>query len=123
MSATSTSEPLWHTWTLYRQRWFGANAPVLPTTVQSVQAVDAQMKDQEYASIANYISMAKDMHISLGHTLDEFLSGEARRGTRSGTRGRGAAKQDGGPDLDAAFRLDIGSDPLVPGGMYNFIGH
>jgi len=74
----------------------------------------------EYCEL--YISMAKDMHISLGHTLNEFLSREARRGTRSGTRGRGAAKQDGGPDLDAAFRLDIGSDPLVPGGMYNFIG-
>jgi len=55
VSATSTSESLWHTWALHRQRWFGANEPVLPITVQSVQAVVAQMKDQEYAGMANYI--------------------------------------------------------------------
>ena len=121
VSATSTSESLWHTWAFYHQRWFGANEPVLPITVQSVQAVVAQMKDQEYASIANYISIAKDKHIGHGHTWNEFLSREARRGTRSGTRGRGAAKQDEELDLDAAFTLDIGSDPLVPGGMCNFM--
>ena len=110
--ATSTSESLWHTWAFYHQRWFGAKVPVLPITVQSVQ---------EYASIANYISMAKDKHIGHGHTWNEFLSREARRGTRSGTRGRSAAKQDEELDLDVAFSLVIGSDPLVRDGECNFL--
>jgi len=112
VSATSTSESLWHTWASYHRRWFGAKVPVLPITVQSVQ---------EYASIANYISMAKDKHSGHGRTWNEFLSREARRGARSGTRGRSAAKQGNEPDLDATFSLDIDSNPLVPGGMCKFI--
>jgi len=83
-----------------------------PTTVQSVQ---------EYASIANYISMTKGKHLGHGRTWNEFLSREARRGTRSGTRGRSAAEQDEELDLDVAFSLVIGSDPLVRDGVCNFL--
>jgi len=120
VSTTSTLVSLWHTRTGYHQRWFGANVPVLPIAVQSVQAAVAQIKDQVYASIADYISMAKDKHIGHGHTWNDSLSREARRGTRSRTRGRGGAMLDEELDLDAAFSFDIGSDPIVPGGLCNF---
>jgi len=102
---------LWHTWTFCHHRWFGANVPELPISFQSVQ---------EYASITNHILIEKDEHVGHGHTWNGFLSREARRGARSGTRGRGAARQDEEPDLDATFSLDIGSGPLVPGGMCSF---
>jgi len=71
--------------------------------------------------IANYISIAKDKHIGHRHTWNKFLPREARRGTRSRTCGRGAAKQDDELDLGAAFSWDTGSDPIVPGGMCNFM--
>jgi len=95
----------------------GTRLCMLLVTVQHVKAVIAQIKDQEYASIANYISIQKGKHIGHGHTWNESLSREARRGTTSGTCSKGTAMQDEGLDLDAAFRLGIGTDPLVPGDM------
>ena len=93
---------------------------MLLVAVPPVKAVVAQLKDQVYESIANYISIAKVKHTGHGHTQDESISKVARRGTRLGTCSKGTAMQDEGLDLDAAFRLGIGTDPLVPGDMCDF---
>jgi len=90
---------------------------MLLVTVPPVKVVVAQIKDQVYACIANYISIAKDKHTGHGHTSNESLSREARRGVRSGTCCKGPAMQGEGLDPDAAFRLGTGIDPLVPGDM------
>ena len=65
--------------------------------------------------------MAKDRHLDARFTWNEFLAREVRRATRSGTRGRGAAKQDDEIDSDAAFALNLGERPLTLGGPCNFM--
>jgi len=99
----------------------GAQLCMLLVTVQPVKAVVAQMKDQVYVSITDYISIAKGKLIGHGHTWNESHHREARRGTRSEICGKDTAKQDEGLDLGTAFRLGIGTDPLVPGDMCNFV--
>ena len=98
----------------------GTQLCMLLVTVQSGKAVVAQAKDQGFASIANHISFQRGERIGHGQTWNESLSREARRGTRSGTCSKGTAMQDEGLDLDAAFRLSIGTDPLVLGDMCDF---
>jgi len=118
-SATASSESLWRTWVFYHKRWFGEQADPLPITVGSLKAVVAQLKDQKYASIGNMISVAKDRHVGAQYSWSEFLVREARRGTRTGTRGKGAPHQDDEFDLDSAFALGLGEEPLCPGGPCN----
>jgi len=119
-SAAASHLSSWKTWVFYHQRWFGAESSPLPVTVGSIKAIVSQLKDQKYTSIGNLISVAKDRHLDARFPWDEFLTREVRRATRSGTRGRGAAKQDDEIDIDAAFALDLGEEPLTLGGPANF---
>jgi len=99
----------------------GAQLSMLLVAVQPVKAVVAQMKDQVYVSITDYISSAKGKLIGHGHTWNESHYREARRDTRSEICGKDTAKQDEGLDLGTAFRLGIGADLLVPGDMCNLV--
>ena len=119
-SAAKSLESSWKTWVFYHQRWFGLSTPVLPLTVDIIIAVVSQLKKQQYASIANIISIAKDKHLEARYPWTEFLTREVKRATRSGNRGRGARKQDDEIDIDAAFALNIGDEPLVPQGPIGF---
>jgi len=103
----------------YHKRWFGEQADHLPITVGSLRDVVAQLKDQKYASIGNMISVAKDRHVGAQYSWSEFLVREARRGSRTGTRGKGAPHQVDEFDLDSAFVLGLGEEPLCPGGPCN----
>ena len=115
-TATGTAESLWKTWIFYHERWYGLGVPCLPITVESIRAVVAQLKDQQYASVANFISAAKDHHLAQRYEWDDFLSREAKRATRTGTRGKGGAKQDDELDIDQAFNLHLSDAPLVQDG-------
>ena len=55
-------------------------------------------------------------HHSHRFEWDEFLVSEAKRATRTGTRGPGGAKQDDELDIDEAFNLHLGENALVQDG-------
>ena len=76
---------------------------MLPITTEKIKAVVSQLKRQGYLSVGNLIGAAKDKHLDAQHPWTEFLIREAKRATRSGVRGRGAARQDEEIDIDAAF--------------------
>ena len=59
-TATGTAESLWKTWMFYHERWLGAGTPALPITIESIRAVVDQLKGQQYANVANFISAVKD---------------------------------------------------------------
>jgi len=120
-SAQSTAISLLKTWSEFHFRWYtSGEVPVLPLTPGKIKAVVSQLKEQGYASVGNMISAAKDAHLEDGHPWTEFLAREARRATRSGTRGLGTARQDEEIDVDAAFGLELPDEPIVPNGPCGF---
>ena len=119
-SARNAVESNWKSWEFYHVRWFGDSTPVLPVTTDSIKAVVSQLKRQGYLSVGNLIGAAKDKHLDAKFPWNEFLLREARRATRTGVRGRGSARQDEEIDVDAAFSLHLGDDPLVPRGPCGF---
>ena len=90
--------------------------PALPITVAKVKAVVAQLKHQHYMRISNMLVAAKGNHLEVQPPWTEFLAREAKRATRSGTRGRGGVRQDEEIDVGAACCLGLGGEPLVSGG-------
>ena len=118
-SSAPTSLSLWRTWQFFHCRWFGPHSGALPITVESLKCVVAQLKHCGYASCANYISAAKDEHLSQGHSWSEFLAREAKRAIRTAGRGVAAPRQDSELDLVRihGLALPLGeNEPLVPGG-------
>jgi hypothetical protein len=96
---------------------------VLPITTDKIRAVVSQLKRQGYLSVGTMIGAAKDQHLDAQHPWTEFLVREAKRATRSGVRGRGAARQDEELDIDAAFSLHLSDDPINPGVHAGLPGH
>jgi len=55
---------------------------------------------------------SQDHHFAQRYEWDDVLSREAKRATRTGTRGQGGAKQDDELDIDQAFNLRLSDAPL-----------
>ncbi len=117
-SSTSrgTVNSLWTTWCFYHERWFEGTRPVLPLDATKIHAVMAQLKEQGYASAANYLAAAKDRHLCEEWQWSEVLDRTARKATRSCTRGAGGPKQDMELDVVAVKSLGLPAASPVAGG-------
>ena len=104
------------TWEFYHRRWFGAEVPVLPLTVDKLEAVCCQLKDRGYSGVPSYLSTMKDAHLEEGFGWTEFLDRAVRRASRSAMRGIGGPKQDRELDLDGVHALQLGDVPVVEAG-------
>ena len=75
------------TWERYHATWYGDQVPVWPLSEQSLVRVSALFKLGGYKSFKNYLSRAKDHHISLGFEWSDKLDAVARKCSRSVLRG------------------------------------
>ena len=66
---------------------YGDQVPVWPLSEQSLVRVSALFKLGGYKSFKNYLSRAKDHHISLGFEWSDKLDAVARKCSRSVLRG------------------------------------
>ena len=114
-STSSTRATCIRTWGLMHRRWWGDSVPILPLTSVSICAVAAQMKAGGYRSFSNYLDTMKSIHIQEA----EWTSSLAlcrRRCLASTQRGIGPARQSLELPMQAIRDLDVGDEPLVPGG-------
>ena len=112
-SSRATQDSLWRTWTLLHERWWGNSAPLLPLTVQKLEAVAAQLKLGGYRSAPNFLSAAKRRHCEAGHSWDDLLSRSHADCLASTQRGIGPPHQCSEVDLQAIVSLDYGSGELA----------
>ena len=104
------------TWEEFHAAWFGVTVPVLPLTIDKMQAVSSMFKKGRYRSYKNYMSAIKDQHIGAGFVWDQGLDRASRKITRSVLRGIGPAKQAGTLDVIKVAGLKLGPEPLVASG-------
>ena len=97
MYATTSKRPrdaLLRTWVKLHTCWFGdENHPAFPLDEQKLVRVSALFKAGGYKSFKNYLSRAKDQHLSLGFDWTESLNRVAQKCTRSVTRGLASASR------------------------------
>lgn len=103
MYAATSKKPrdaLLNTWVKLHVTWFGREeAPVFPLDEVKLVRVSALFKCGGYKSFKNYLSRAKDQHLSLGHPWTESLNRIAQKCTRSVTRGLASARRSEAFDL------------------------
>ena len=106
------------TWCKMHHAWFGpgADADVFPLTPVRIYAVAALFKAGRYRTMPNYMSRAKEEHISLGYDWDEHLTLAATKAVASTQRGIGPARQSGPLPLQEVWALPAAWDPAVLGG-------
>ena len=91
-TASSSKGPnasLLRTWESTRKRMNQGKNDYYPLTCEKITKVAAAFKACGYRSFANYLSRAKDVHISLGGIWTDELIMEGKRAVRSMTRGIG----------------------------------
>ena len=113
------------TWEKYHKSWYGGNSSAWPMTEHSLIRVSALFKLGCYKSFKNYLSRAKDHHVSLGHTWTDKLDLVARKCSRSVLRGLAGSTRSMDFDLDRlAKRLQEGrfelndQGPVHPRSMF-----
>ena len=112
-----------NTWSELHAAYFAALADssgvapdVFPLAPASVDGVATLLKAGRYRACEEYMAKAKDEHIALGWPWTDLLTRAQRRAVRSVTRGIGPAKQAGALDLPALQRVELNTEPIVPGG-------
>ena len=86
-STAMTRDHLLATWTYFFVQWFGALGSWLPLTVEGIAKVAAMFKLGRFRSYPNYLSRAKEAHITEGYAWTSDLALEARHSTASVLRG------------------------------------
>lgn len=92
-SAKGPNASVLKTWEAMRHRMMGVGVPVYPLTVDKIAQVAAAFKICGYRSFSNYLSKAKEQHIQMYGEWPADLVLEAKRATRSVTRGIGPFSQ------------------------------
>ena len=122
-SAGDTSDDYWSTWTqLHRAHWDGVRreaADLLPLDPLRVHIIGALLKIGGYRSSSNYVDIARTKHIELGFTWGPDLDLARRRFLLSTRRGAGPPRQSEPLNFELVVALDLGCDPIVPGGPVN----
>ena len=80
-------------WLTLHRSWYGELVPMLPLTVEKIHNVAALFKQGKYSSFSNYISRAKDAHVSAEMSWSDALAQAHTQAVASVTRGIGPAKQ------------------------------
>ena len=106
----------WQTWSKLHYRWFGSATEVLPLTPNGLRAIAAQMKSGGYRSFPNFVCAVKDAHLDQGHPWTDELERSRRKCEASTQRGIGPPKQCTEIAPAQVASLDLGHEPLVPGG-------
>ena len=68
-------------WLTMHRAWYGELVPMLPLTVEKIHNVAALFKQGKYSSFSNYISRAKDAHVSAEMSWSDALA-QAHTGRR-----------------------------------------
>ena len=92
-SAKGPNASLLRTWESMHRRMNEGRNDCYPLTCEKITKVAAAFKACGYRSFANYLSRAKEVHISHGGVWSEELNMEGRRAVRSVTRGIGPVLQ------------------------------
>ena len=105
------------TWEKYHEVWYGDRELVWPLTEQKLIRVSALFKLGGYKSFKNYLSRAKDHHISLGFEWTDKLDSVARKCSRSVLRGLAGSTRSMDFDLGKiAANLPAGLRPMDENG-------
>ena len=115
-SGANVMDSYWNTWVLFHERWFGDAPDVLPLTAEGLVAVGAMFKTGHYKAFPNYLSTAKERHISDGHAWTQALDLVGKKISRSVLRGLGGPKQAGFLCPRSVAALDRDAGELVAGG-------
>jgi len=86
-------------WLTLHRSWYGELVPMLPLTVEKIHNVAALFKQGKYSSFSNYISRAKDAHVSAEMSWSDASAQAHTQAVASVTRGIGPAKQATPPDI------------------------
>ena len=97
------------TWEKYHELWYGDRDSAWPLTEQKLIRASALFKLGGYKSFKNYMSRAKDNHVSLGHAWTDKLDSVARKCSRSVLRGLAGSSRSMDFDLSkVAYHFPIG---------------
>ena len=122
-SAGDTSDDYWSTWSqLHRAHWDGVRREaidMLPLNPLLIHIIGALLKIGGYRSSSNYIDVARTKHVELGYTWGPDLDLARRRFILSTRRGAGPPRQSEPLNFELIAKLDLGWDPIVPGGPVN----
>ena len=94
----------------------GVSWAAFPLTPEKIEGVGSLMKASGYRSADNYMSAAKEEHISLGYSWTEQLAQAALRFHLSTSRGLGPSKQSEPLDFKMCVKLALSDDPPFIGG-------
>lgn len=119
-SAKGPAAAVLRTWESMHIRMMGRHVPVFPLTPEKIANVAAAFKACGYRSFNNYMSKAKEVHIHMIGNWGIDLSLEARRSSRSVSRGIGPVAQRSPLDFDRILSHQKGCSidhiPIVEGG-------
>ena len=115
-----TWEDLHHAW--WNHLPSGHDVAAFPLTASKIAGVGCLLKAGGYRSGHNYISAAKDRHLSLVYPWDEVLAHAYRRFTLSVQRGVGPPKQSEPLRFKELQLMNFPVDPQVAGGPINTAG-
>ena len=120
VSAKGPAASVLKTWDSIHRRMHGDSTPTYPLTASKISKVAAAFKACGYRSFSNYLSKAKEHHIEMFQEWGPELALEARRATRSVTRGIGPVAQRTPLDIERIMtgqaERAVDWEPLVPDG-------
>ena len=120
VSAKGPAASVLKTWDAMHRRMHSDHIPAYPLTAEKIARVAAAFKACGYRSFANYLSKAKEHHIEMFQVWGPELALEARRSTRSVTRGIGPVAQRTPLDIErimtGQIELPLDWRPLVMDG-------
>ena len=94
----------------------GVTWSAYPLTPEKIEAVGSLSKAAGYRSADNYMSAAKEFHISQGHRWTDELKQAAHDFHLSTNRGLGPSKQSEPLDFAACVQLGLNNDSPFEGG-------
>ena len=110
-------EVQWRRWQQFHRSWFLDAVPVLPLTLEKVEAVASMFRKGRYRSYNNYINMAVYMHVMAGYPMSRGLERMVTKTRRAVERGMGPADQSLPLDIVAVASLDTSRAPVCNGGF------
>ena len=108
------------TWIRLHKCWFGEAVSPWPLTEGKLVRVSALFKAGHYRSYKNYVSRAKDFHLSAGYEWTDLLQRTVQKCTRSVLRGLAGPSRSEAFDFAAvASALTSNTGQLAQGGPKN----
>ena len=102
-SASGPRASTFSKWVSFHHLWFGEQVPPFPLTTFKIYAIGAMFKAGGYWSGSNYLSRAKEEHVSRGFLWTDELRLAVRKTTSSITRGIGPSRQSLPLDLSSVW--------------------